>query len=186
MLTISLHQPWATLWVSGLKKVETRHWALAGEKGGDFHHLGYQLPIVLAVHAAKKWDRAMSLFCEANPFFRGALKELGLTNNMPPLGCIVGGVRVVECQLITESLRNLMAEQIEEFTFGCYDVGRFAWFTDQRVLLARPVVETGRQRFWQTFVPELEEWAKALPPRQLLKRRGSVGGENWDANREGT
>lgn len=45
MKVISLWQPWASLWVHGLKRIETRSWAFP-----------LQLPVVLAVHAAKKWD----------------------------------------------------------------------------------------------------------------------------------
>lgn len=158
MKCISLWQPWASLFAAGLKKIETRSWPLR-----------LQLPVVLAVHAAKKWDGTLSGLCLDKPF-RECLAEFGVpqqpacgglnwTTEMVearkrgwtlPFGAVVGLVRVVEC-VPTERLRPTLTDR--ERAFGDYSPGRFGWVTDRNAVLPTPVPLTGRQSAWDWDAP---------------------------------
>lgn len=126
MKCISLWQPWATLWVMGLKINETRHWStnVRGE---------------VAVHAALKWNKDLEKLCLDDTYFRNALKGIEL-----PRGGIVGTVTISGCLQITE--RN--APRWPERAFGDYGLGRFMWPTSARRMFKTPIPFRGAQGFF--------------------------------------
>lgn len=65
MKALSLWQPWATLMAYGLKRVETRSWAI--------RHRG-----PLLIHAAKKWTPDLGEIAADPLFFRPALQQCGV------------------------------------------------------------------------------------------------------------
>lgn len=179
MKIISLWQPWASLWVNGdkpgCKRIETRHWPLRG-----------QLPMVLAVHAAKKWDEELKLLCAQHPF-REALQSLGvhvvthrgLSNagerraivNGLAFGAVVGLVRVAEC-CDTVGLASRhgsyppRADETEQ-AFGDYSPGRYGWVGDRFHALAEPIPLRGQQGIWDWDAPPhvqeiANEWSKEV------------------------
>lgn len=128
MKCISLWQPWATLWASGAKQIETRDWVLK--------HRG-----PLAVHAAKvfKSDERDLCFCE--PFHEHLAKVLDSIDAMP-LGAIVGIVQITDCKT-SEHLDRVISSQ--ERAFGNYSPNRYGWVASQFRLFADPIPYKGQQ-----------------------------------------
>lgn len=157
---ISLHQPWATLWVSFFKRYETRDWALGPQFVGK----------PLLVHAAKKWDtrgRNLAML----PFVGEHLAEMGfpaaaLRKTDLPLGAIIGAVQV-EANFKTEVVRNVITR--EENTLGDFSPGRFAWKSRHSAMLREPVPFGGRQRLFYATVQQIfeAEGSTILPCRMF-------------------
>lgn len=156
MKCLSLWQPWATLLVTGHKRVETRGWPI--------RHRG-----PLLVHAAKKWNEELWHLCRTAPF-DGALTQAGYTlaGGNPkrglPFGFIVGRVDVVECyrtedvlfdssgldvipRFPVDQVRNgkLRLWPDPERAFGDYSPGRFAFLCTNPVRFDKPIPCIGRQ-----------------------------------------
>ena len=119
MKTISLWQPWATLIVKGIKKVETRHWEtnIRGQ---------------IAIHAAKR---------KPDIYFP-ELEEADI-----PLGAIVGLAEIVDC-LPMEKLYGSIYDTIAERSYGDWTLGRYGGIMSNPVLFDKPVNINGRQGFW--------------------------------------
>ena len=112
MKTISLRQPWATLWLLSdpdEKVFETRSW-----------YTGYRGPLL--VHAAKKRDGDVRDALESS-YFLGRLRLHGLTAKDLAFGAIIGQVNLIGC-----SRMSRMPEPSEvEYQAGCWEPERFAW-----------------------------------------------------------
>src|SRR5438270_11273502 len=81
---LSLTQPWATLVVTGAKRVETRSWKTP--------YRGW-----LGIHAAKGFPRWARELCSEEPF-RSALAAAGIDAWTDlPVGALLGGVRLLDC-----------------------------------------------------------------------------------------
>src|ERR1043166_6932593 len=94
---ISLWQPWASLWVAGAKRIETRSWPCTRR---------LRLPCVLAVHAAKKQTAELYGLFWQSPFWEACAAICGFDARKPrvlpmgmvlPFGAAVGLVRLKEC-----------------------------------------------------------------------------------------
>jgi hypothetical protein len=150
MKALSLWQPWATLVAIGAKEYETRSWATT-----------YRGPLV--IHAARRPDEAAALeraiqtadlpvMC---PFIEYAVKVYAARPfTLPlPLGaalCIVDLVSVVNVELIRDLISN------QEYAFGDYAPGRYAWkFENVRQFIC-PIAMHGRQRIFDC--PDIEHW----------------------------
>lgn len=166
MKTLSLWQPWATLFVYGAKRIETRSWQWPKS---------WPLPAVLAVHATKSWGRGhdrddYEQLCAEEPF-RTALFECGFRDGgrvaveAIPLGAVVGIVRLVACvgtaQLVGGlAFKGALTER--ERAFGNYTPGRYGWVADRAQPFARIVPAAGAQGIWHWNAPaEVEETARA-------------------------
>lgn len=104
-MAISIHQPWATLIVLGLKSVEVRKWSTS-YRGRLF------------VHASKQIDHM-------------ALKRFPVDNLS--LGCLVGTVELAKIEPLTRELWDELAD--EHLDLGPFREGLFAWhFTSPRPL----------------------------------------------------
>jgi len=131
MRAISLWQPWATLVAHGLKTIETRHWRPHTSALGQ----------TIAIHATLRTTELG--LAETEPF-RRALAGLDL-----PLGAIVGTVRLAGCtQIDAEFARELRQDLPDEFAFGNYAPGRFAWQLADAQPLAVPVTWRGEQSWF--------------------------------------
>lgn len=152
---ISLWQPWASLCVSGRKRIETRGWRVP--YGVEGHRI--------AIHAAKTTKGYKSL--ESTPWetrqhFIYALAELcfppgaarfAVLNhrgwgaiNLPPTGVILGTVLLKSCERMGQALPRL-SEQ--ERAFGHYEAGRWMWHLEDPRPLAEPIPFPGRQCFFR-------------------------------------
>lgn len=124
MKAISLWQPWASLWASGRKRFETRHW-----------QTGYRGP--LAIHAAKKLiaDPGADLEAILIAAFGGQwARDL-------PRGCLLASGRLIATYQ-TQSLVGQLSD--EELAQGDFHAGRFAWKIVELTLLVRPLPWRGQ------------------------------------------
>jgi hypothetical protein len=128
MKALSLWQPWASAIPMGLKSFETRGWSTK-----------YRGP--LAVHAAKRWDRAQQDFAD--------------TMGMPelPFGQVIATC-VLACVIPTEHARAMISDG--EFRWGVYDDGRFAWLLTDIIRLRRPFPFKGGQGFFNVPDDQIE------------------------------
>lgn len=127
MKCISLWQPWASLLVAGVKKIETRSWLT-----------GYRGP--LYIHAAKKHDKDdLDLLRYFN--------TVGLKQpESIPFGAIVGRVDLVDCKP-TETIRDTISSV--EYALGGFGNNRYGWITEKPVEFAQPVPFKGKQGLFE-------------------------------------
>lgn len=130
MKAISLWQPWASLIAVGAKTIETRSWcpptAVVGQR--------------VAIHAAKRKDELW--LCQQPPFFRYVTGAL-------PLGALVATAVLERCTRMTpELVLDMEIDRPDEFAFGDYEPGRWAWQLRDVQALASPVPWPGRQGFF--------------------------------------
>jgi hypothetical protein len=136
MKVISIVQPWATLVMLGEKRYETRSWATK--------YRGQ-----LGIHSSKKMDKRI---CEQEPF-KSVLAKHGYTATNLPLGAILGTAIITKCLAVTgdvESIALLENGQLvegNEYAFGDYNEGRFAWeLTDIEKI--EPIPAKGQLGLW--------------------------------------
>jgi hypothetical protein len=122
---LTLHQPWASLVIDDVKRIETRSWGTS--------HRG-----TLAIHAGKVVDHG---FCE----------ELGVDPCLLPVGQILGTVQLLNCELLTP--RSLRQISDAEKRYGLFRVGRFAWHLHFPRKLSPPIPARGLQLLWNFEVP---------------------------------
>lgn len=137
MKAISVWQPWASLLAIGAKHFETRSWATS-----------YRGQI--AIHAARKKDAECLELCLSEPF-RSALIEAGMTKiGDLPFGAIVAVGTLVDCRKTEQVLREYTGMALaEEFAFGDFRPGRFAWQINHVRRMAEPVPARGQQGLWE-------------------------------------
>jgi hypothetical protein len=136
---LTVRQPWATLIVTGRKRIETRSWP-TGYRG------------ILAIHAGKSMSRD-----EVD--YAAELVEQGLLDRVQqPLGAILGTVRLHHC-LPTEAVVGSWSDggwitvpglpgPDPEDELGDFSPGRFAWLLADAVRLVEPVPARGRLSLW--------------------------------------
>jgi hypothetical protein len=162
---LSLWQPWATLLVTGHKRIETRGWPM--------RHRG-----PLLIHAAKKWTTELWTLCGTEPFHR-TLHDLGYglikgDGRGMPFGAIVGRVNVASCYR-SEDVRfesagsdycpigsgsmwgmGFQAPETER-PFGDYSADRFAFVCTNPVAFTNPIPYRGRQGLFDVTIPAPED-----------------------------
>lgn len=139
MKALTLTQPWATLVVRGIKTVETRSW-----------HFGYSdnLPMPLAIHAAKGQDRDAREFAEYL-VRRGVLETTDL-----PRGAIVGTVEYFGwCWSYPSTVAELDPSELE-LELGDWSEGRILWRFRDPVEFAEPIPRRGELGVWNWLAPE--------------------------------
>jgi hypothetical protein len=142
MKVISLLQPWASLVVSGHKKIETRSW-----------NTKYRGPLL--IHASKKSDGFnRQLYYQWREGFRlntPAWEEL-------PFGAIIGQVNLVD----TETSENIAANLPKsiywgvdkELAFGDYSFNRYGWYLSNPVQFPAIIPAKGQLGIWEYDLPE--------------------------------
>ena len=131
MKVLSLLQPWATLVVMGVKKIETRSWST-----------NYRGPLL--IHASQ--GKAGALVAQERPFSR-YIHDFGEL----PFGSIIGQVRLErvlrmdQLFLHPEEINRL---SVEERAFGDYSGNRFAWMLEQPVQFTQPTPVRGALNLW--------------------------------------
>jgi activating signal cointegrator 1 len=147
---ISLWQPWASLWVAGVKIHETRHWPT-----------DYRGPLL--VHAAKR------LCADLEPDLADIMvKNFGARwAKELPRGALVGSVELASCRP-TDMTANLITDR--ERACGDWSPGRYAWGARQAYRFREPIPYTGRQGFFDVsasvVAPMLPGGAIAAPAPQ--------------------
>lgn len=138
MKAITLHQPWASLVALGAKRFETRGWQIR-----------YRGPI--AIHAAKnfpkwEWDCAIE-----NPRVLEALRSRGGIEDPGklPLGSVIATAVLHDvCPTGAVLATREVSIAMDEFWFGDFSDGRFAWELREVRLLPVPIPARGMQRLW--------------------------------------
>ncbi|MFF2016241.1 ASCH domain-containing protein [Paenibacillus sp. NPDC058177] len=144
MKAITIIQPWATLIAVGEKQFETRSWST--KYRGE-----------LAIHAGKKVDREA---CQ-KPEIQAALERHGYTADNLPTGAVVATCDLANVYPITNHFEysgeaaSINAEGVieeifegNEYAFGWYEVGRYAWELHAVRRLPEPIPEKGQQGLW--------------------------------------
>ena len=148
MITISLHQPWASFMAYGLKQLETRDWK------------PYQLSRLkeegLLIQAAKTMNRQMKALCSHEPY-ASALDEIGMSIEDLPLGCIVAKCRVIDAlptALVDEVSIAQYSSSAYEYGLGNYGPNRFFWICRDLLRASQPIEASGSQKFWHFELPD--------------------------------
>lgn len=129
MNAITLHEPWASAMKHGLKLIETRSWPTK--------HRG-----LLALHAGTHVDEEA---CRR--------LEFPLMRTSP--GTVLG---VLAIEKILPMTPELIAKQTpQEFEWGDWKPGRFAWVLRPLEWLKTPIKARGHQRVWDWTSPEASE-----------------------------
>ena len=136
MKALTLTEPWATLMAYQAKKIETRSWRLPNSIIGQ----------EVAIHAAKGFPRWAKEACDEEPF-----TILHTLNVKVTPGHVICVVKFNGCRM-TEDVREQITPQ--EFAFGDYGEGRWAWFSEFVRKLDTPMPAIGHLGFW--------EWAREL------------------------
>lgn len=148
MKAITVWQPWAQLLAEGKKHDETRSWATK-----------YRGPIL--IHAAAK-DPLFGISTMTDEAWEKVLLSFGLYEEFNrferfPTGAIIGAAILTDCKLIDQAYHDFTKDLCpEEFLYGDFTVGRYAWRLEQPVLFKNPVPAAGKQRLWE-YNGELEE-----------------------------
>lgn len=145
MKVITLQDPWASLIRLNEKKIETRSWKT-----------NYRGPLL--IHASKKSDAKNLKLAWDDPFYSSLSMQRSIVNGIPKFeyypGCIIAKCNLVDClEIVLQSyfdarLENRQKVQGNEFHFGCYDPGRFAWILEDIEPLEKPIPAKGYQRLW--------------------------------------
>lgn len=140
MKALALWQPWASLVAVGAKRIETRSWAAPPELIGRR----------VAVYATK--TKQHIYLAQQPPFNRYLGAQYVL-----PLGVLVAVVELAECVFIdsAEMAYNLQIQQPDEYAFGDYAPGRYAWRLRavRRLEPPEPHQWTGRRRLTDVTRP---------------------------------
>jgi activating signal cointegrator 1 len=140
MKCLTIRQPWATLIALGEKQIETRSWPTSYR--GD-----------LAIHAGMQVDKAI---CKTEPY-QSVLTRHGYTADNLPSGVILATSRLAGCCGVTPQQAQQSWPGGNEYVFGDYAEGRYAWKLEGVVALAHPIAAKGRLGFWEYPVLE-QEW----------------------------
>lgn len=124
MHALSVRQPWASLIVLGVKRIETRSW-----------HTNYRGRV--AIHASLCHSPECHDLCQREPF-RSLL--LGSPWDRPPRGVVLGIVELLDCVRVEE----MDAPSETERTVGDFAPGRWAWLLAEARPLPQPVSVRGR------------------------------------------
>lgn len=157
MKAITLWQPWASLIACGVKKYETRSRAT-----------NYRGPI--AIHAAKKnpHDIMVSLpFIVQKTMFDCLYEAFGIEGGaiaMMSVGCVVATAELVGCWPIMACTSTygtgygyvgieadggiIISPYSDEYLFGDWTPGRYAWELANVQMLPEPIPAKGMQGFW--------------------------------------
>ena len=136
MKALSVWQPWASLIVTGNKKIETRGWrappSIIGQR--------------IAIASTKTVGREQRA-AAGEPSFLLHYADTGLPplDDMP-MGCVLGSVIVESCRAIDPELLDGL--DAPEEAFGWYGPGRFVWFLTEPELFQQPVCARGGQGLW--------------------------------------
>lgn len=148
MKAITLWNPWA-MFVPWLEKgPETRSW-----------YTPYRGP--LAIHAAVNMPSWVKKLCQEEPF-KSTLEKHGVFDlKSLPSGCVVAVCNLFDIQKIVSESRRGRCATLEnggmifnnEYLFGDYTPGRFAWILKDIKPLPEPIPAKGAQRIWNWEVP---------------------------------
>ena len=150
MYAITLHQPWATLVVLGMKNVETRSWPAPKRLLGQ----------VIAIHAGKRIVRRPGQCIERELRDRvgwdwsrtipaGAVLATGTLGGMARVEYVdpISGHAVHDGRTEVGYAAGRRRTPIDPW--GDFSAGRWLWFLNDMEALPEPISAVGRQSFWR-------------------------------------
>lgn len=164
MKSLSLLQPWASLVAIGAKRIETRSWQRE-----------YRGP--LAIHASARMTSEGRWLCWQPPFIK-PLSKAGLLQAsrdgkyafryLFPLGAVIATCNLVDCLEIMDwhfegsmeqsmpcaELKSGKKIRGNEYAFGDYTPGRYAWMLEDVRMLPEPIPAKGQLGLWNWEPPE--------------------------------
>jgi activating signal cointegrator 1 len=138
MKVLSMIQPWASLFVLGEAKYETRTWKT-----------NYRGP--LAIHTSKKMDKSAC----SHPKIKDLFKKHGYTVESLPTGQIIGVCTLANCIKVIESgdgqaiLEDGRMISGTELFLGDYRIGSYAWEVEGMRLLDEFIPAKGQLGLWE-------------------------------------
>src|SRR5262249_6844583 len=157
IMGLSLWQPWASLMALGAKRIETRSWST--------NYTG-----LVAIHAAKTWNKELETTCWTDPF-RDALfgDDKYVKSEDLPRGCFVGVGKLHRVLSTTMHSLAIPAKDTDEYWFGDYSPNRFMWIFDGIWKLKEPIYRAGHQGLWN-IDPDIAELLVDLLPDQAQEQ----------------
>lgn len=160
MRALSLTQPWATLVVTGQKRIETRGWST-----------DYRGQVI--IHAAMKFPPDARAACQVGPF-RSAL---GVAGDRLPLGALIGAVDLVDVERTTRLRREpyvvLPGHRWDitptELAFGDYSDGRKGFLLANAVAFDQPIPYRGQLGLWRLPDDVLDRVQAQLSKEQVCR-----------------
>lgn len=140
MKAITVIQPWATLLASGKKRYETRSWK-TNYRGEVLIHAGKKDPLWgISAMGKEAWAKVLLAIGQYGDFNRFKLF---------PTGEIIGKATLVDCIQIDKQMAKRIKEQyLDEYAFGDFTPGRYAWLMQDAVLFEKPIPASGKQGLW--------------------------------------
>lgn len=144
MKAITIKQPWATLIALGEKRFETRSW--------QTKHRGK-----IAIHVGKTIDK--QAFDEVT--IMATLLKHGIKSHEDlPTGAVIATVDLIECHKVTSNYYSMYEEEKagtdkglliegDEWWFGDYTEGRYAWELANVKPLHEPIPAKGQLSLWE-------------------------------------
>ncbi len=173
MKTLSLWQLWASAMFTPLKRNETRG-----------RYTSYRGPVAIqAAKTTRKLEMGFDLRTEWNMMTLRERQEFAgigiVLFEQIPLGCVLGVGNLVDCVRVE---RAGVKKDSDEFAWGNYAPGRFAWIFEDMHLLPAPCPAIGKQMLlfeWEPPTAELSVWfaEKCLPMRRVPALAGALGRE---------
>lgn len=139
MKTLTIKQPWATLIAHSEKMIETRSWKTS-----------YRGPLL--IHAGKKIEADI---CRMHPFTDILSKHNIVLEQDMPVGVIIAKCELVACQKIIEddgicgTTDGHLLIKGNEYCFGDYTPGRYAWIFQNIKLIDEPIPAKGKLSLWE-------------------------------------
>ena len=167
---LTLWEPWATLVVHGIKKIETRPKPTSWTVEKDIFD-GVTKGTYL-IHAAQKWTKVQRDLCNCEPFIsslNSIVKDETTLEQLLNIGHIIGSVEVKECLKIESDLKRVATAHIryenqpfacvsgDEYHFGDYTPGRSAWILQNPQVLKTPIPYKGGQGYYQRFKGDVNQ-----------------------------
>lgn len=149
MRGLSLTQPWASLVAIGAKQWETRSWPT-------------QFRGQIVIHASKSYPKDCRELEYEEPFL-SALKRGLPSPHMLPTGSVIGLATIENClptsqfkpafltseaRAIVHDLRGIITISHEEYEFGDYSEGRYAFRIANVMQLRTPIPCRSALNFW--------------------------------------
>jgi hypothetical protein len=132
MKVLSLLQPWATLLIMGVKKIETRSWCSR-----------YRGELLIHASSGKKGSVLVT-----EPPFKKYINHF----NALPFSAIIGKVILEDIVPVDElqfSDGHINSLTLEEKAFGDYTKGRYAWILSEPIAFDAPIFIKGSLGLWE-------------------------------------
>lgn len=152
MKALSIWQPWTQLLATGKKKYETRSWKT-----------NYRGPILLHASSRNEVNKIL-ISMGINEYEK--FERAGIVGEKMEFGSIIGIAQLKDCILITNEFMNeLRMEHPDEYSFGDFTPGRYAWEMSGAYLFKEPIPAKGHQGIWNYNgpVPDIDDKLCIMP-----------------------